>query len=70
MLLSIVPDGVVSYERKAAEDEVPWGECEDSLTDLTISESGTIEDVDEECLQIDFANKCVFSSCANKIFVR
>jgi hypothetical protein len=57
-LPSAVPAGVVSFERRALDDEPPWGECDTGLAELTVSEDGYIEDVQEECLQIDFANKC------------
>jgi hypothetical protein len=52
-----VPTGVVSFERRVLEDEPPWGECDTGLAELIISDDGCIEDVQEECLQIDFANK-------------
>ncbi|ELR17423.1 poly(adpribose) glycohydrolase, putative [Acanthamoeba castellanii str. Neff] len=54
-----MPTGVVSFERRVLEDEPPWGECDTGLAELIISDDGCIEDVQEECLQIDFANKMV-----------
>jgi len=52
-----VPAGVVSFERKVLEDEPAWGSFDASFAGLVVHSEGCIEEVEEECLQVDFANK-------------
>uniref|UniRef100_A0A0A9YZ06 poly(ADP-ribose) glycohydrolase n=1 Tax=Lygus hesperus TaxID=30085 RepID=A0A0A9YZ06_LYGHE len=55
------PTGVVTYTRRHVRHrELPrWSECENKLSRLYISSSGTIEDDGGGMMEIDFANKLV-----------
>lgn len=58
-----MPDGVVSFERKVVnaqnlrDGNAFWSESSTKLCPLTVVVDGNIEDLGQECLQVDFANK-------------
>ena len=58
-----MPDGVVSFERKVIraqnmrDSNVFWSDSTAALCPLTVVDDGSIEDLGQDCLQVDFANK-------------
>lgn len=58
-----MPEGVVSFERKVIpaqnvrDNNAFWSENTAALCPLTVVVDGNIEDLGQECLQVDFANK-------------
>jgi len=58
-----MPEGVVSFERKVIaaqnlrDSNTFWSESGVALCPLTVVVDGNIEDLGQDCLQVDFANK-------------
>lgn len=58
-----MPDGVVSFQRKVIaalnlrDSNALWSESCVALCPLTVVADGKIEDLGQDCLQVDFANK-------------
>ncbi|XP_062510485.1 poly(ADP-ribose) glycohydrolase-like isoform X2 [Corticium candelabrum] len=53
------PIGTVTFERRVLNDNPSWDKCESLMSKLHVTSEGTIEDIGDGLLQVDFANKLV-----------